>query len=169
MPTPEGFITTSDIWQPSPEAQLEDANIPFEKIEAEEDVEDLAAYDAAVADPDPGIPFKELTEEEKKEYTKANQTFVFYKYKLGQFDAFNEANAILKNPKAYSPEEYTSALMFYKAIRDRKDVVQKAYNKILYTSQLVGYHKDKKILTFAGNNEFTDGIYAEVQQSHGIS
>jgi len=109
----------------------------------------------------------ELTDEEKKEYTKANSTFVFYKYKLGQFDAFNEANAILKNPKGYSPEEYTSALMFYKAIRDRKDVVQKAYNKILYASQLVGYHKDKKILTFAGNNEFTDKIYAEVQKSHG--
>ncbi len=67
MPTPEGFITTSDIWQVNPDAKLEDADIPFEKIEAEEYAEDLAAYDAAVADPDPGVPFKELTEEEKLE------------------------------------------------------------------------------------------------------
>ena len=40
MPTPEGFITTSEIWQPAPEAQLEDASIPFEKIEEPEDDED---------------------------------------------------------------------------------------------------------------------------------
>lgn len=64
MPTPEGFITTSETWQPSPEAQLEDAAIPFEKIEAEEYAEDLAAYDAAVADPEPGIPLEEVKEEE---------------------------------------------------------------------------------------------------------
>ena len=37
MPTPEGFITTSDIWQPAPEAQLENADIPFEKIEEPEE------------------------------------------------------------------------------------------------------------------------------------
>ena len=42
MPTPEGFITTSDIWQPAPEAQLENADIPFEKIEepVEEEVKE---------------------------------------------------------------------------------------------------------------------------------
>ena len=37
MPTPEGFITTSDIWQVSPEAVKEEANIPFEKIEEPEE------------------------------------------------------------------------------------------------------------------------------------
>jgi hypothetical protein len=37
MPTPEGFITTSEIWQLAPEAQLENANIPFEKIEEPEE------------------------------------------------------------------------------------------------------------------------------------
>ena len=41
MPIPEGFITTSDIWQVNPDAKLEDADIPFEKIEEpEEDDED---------------------------------------------------------------------------------------------------------------------------------
>ena len=37
VPTPEGFITTSDIWQVSPEAVKEEANIPFEKIEEPEE------------------------------------------------------------------------------------------------------------------------------------
>ena len=60
MPVPEGKITTSEIWNPSPEAVKEEANIPFEKIEAEEDAEDLAAYDAAVADPEPGVPLEEI-------------------------------------------------------------------------------------------------------------
>ena len=49
MPTPEGFITTSAIWQQSPE-----------EIEKQEEQEDLAAYDAAVADPDPGVPLEEI-------------------------------------------------------------------------------------------------------------
>lgn len=110
----------------------------------------------------------ELTAEEKAAYTKANQMFVFYKYRLGQFDAFEQANDILKSgPKASTPEEYTNALMFYKAIRDRKEVVQKAHNKILYASQIVGYHKPVKILTFAGNNDFTNKINEQVTADHG--
>lgn len=109
----------------------------------------------------------ELTTEEKKSYSKANNMFVQYKYRLGQFEAFDEANQILANPSAYTREEYTDALMFYKAIRDRKDVVQKAYNKILYASKLIGYHDGSRILTFAGNNEITDAINAQVQKDHG--
>ena len=35
MPVPEGKITTSEIWNPSPEAVKEEANITFEKIEDE--------------------------------------------------------------------------------------------------------------------------------------
>ena len=32
----------------------------FGAVEEQEDAEDLAAYDAAVADPDPGIPLNEI-------------------------------------------------------------------------------------------------------------
>jgi hypothetical protein len=37
MPVPEGKITTSDIWKPEPQAVEEEADIPFEKKEVEEE------------------------------------------------------------------------------------------------------------------------------------
>lgn len=97
----------------------------------------------------------DLTGEEKKAYKAANNMFVHYKYKLGQFDAFDRANAILASPHTSSPEDKKNAALFYKAIRDRKEIVQKAYNKILYTG-LICKAKDSKTLTFSGTNEFTD-------------
>jgi len=100
----------------------------------------------------------DLVEQERKDYVAANNMFVHYKYKLGQFDAFNEANRILKDRTA-SPEEKKNATMFYKAIRSRKEIVQKAYNKILYTAQIAKAFPDKKILTFGGSNEFTDAMH----------
>ena len=42
----------------------------------------------------------ELTEEEKAEYKKAHQMFVHYKYKLGQFDAFKEAQRLVADKNA---------------------------------------------------------------------
>jgi superfamily II DNA or RNA helicase len=102
-----------------------------------------------------------LTEQERKDYLAANNMFVHYKYKLGQFDAFNEANRILGDRTA-SPEEKKNATMFYKAIRTRKEVVQKAYNKILYTAQIAKAFPDKKILTFGGSNEFTDSMHESI-------
>lgn len=104
----------------------------------------------------------ELTDEERKEYKTANNMFVHYKYKLGQFDAFNRANQILANPQSASAEDKKNAAMFYKAIRDRKDIVQKAHNKILYTAQIAKAMPDKKILTFGGSNEFTDAMHGEI-------
>lgn len=104
----------------------------------------------------------ELTDEERKEYKTANNMFVHYKYKLGQFDAFNRANHILANPQTSSAEDKKNAAMFYKAIRDRKDIVQKAHNKILYTAKIAKAMPEKKILTFGGSNEFTDAMHEEI-------
>ncbi|NBP01363.1 MAG: hypothetical protein EBU90_14715 [Proteobacteria bacterium] len=97
----------------------------------------------------------DLTNEERKTYKSANNMFVHYKYKLGQFDAFDRANAILASPHTSSPEDKKNAALFYKAIRDRKEIVQKAYNKILYTG-MICQNRDVKTLTFSGTNEFTD-------------
>lgn len=105
-----------------------------------------------------------LTPEEKKAYTSANNMFVHYKYKLGQFSAFDEANRILGDSSA-SPEEKKNAAMFYKAIRDRKEVVQKASNKIEYTRQIAEALPEKKILTFAGTNEFTNAMHSELESA----
>lgn len=106
------------------------------------------------------IPVK-LTEEERKAYKAANNLFVYYKLKLGQFNAFQEATRILAD-KSASGEEKKNASLFYKAIRDRKEVVQKAFNKITSAGEIVKAYPDKKILTFAGTNEFTDKMFDEL-------
>ena len=100
-----------------------------------------------------------LTDEEEIIYKKANRMFVRYKYLLGQFDAFDNARAIMNNSKSSSQDKQTAAL-FYKAIRERKSVVDFAENKIGALKQIVMNNKDKKILTFAGANDFTDQMCA---------
>jgi|TARA_R110002020_G_scaffold137687_4_gene307107 superfamily II DNA or RNA helicase len=96
-----------------------------------------------------------LTEEEQAEYKKANNMFVHYKYKLGQFDAFNEAKRILASKNAQGHEKQW-AVLFYKAIRARKAVVDFASYKIEALKTLTLQNPTNKILTFAGANEFTD-------------
>ena len=98
-----------------------------------------------------------LTPTEQKEYNKANQSFIHYKYQLGQFDAFNEAKSIMANKNAYA-EEKKNAIMFYRAIKNRKSVVDTASNKITVLQKIVLNNLDKKILTFGGSNEFTNNM-----------
>jgi superfamily II DNA or RNA helicase len=98
-----------------------------------------------------------LTPQEQKEYDKANQSFIHYKYQLGQFDAFNEAKSIMANQDAYA-EEKKNAIMFYRAIKNRKSVVDTASNKITVLQKIVLNNLDKKILTFGGSNEFTNAM-----------
>lgn len=108
----------------------------------------------------------ELTDAERAEYKAANNMFVHYKYQLGMYNAFEEAGRILGDSNA-SPVQKKNATLFYKAIRDRKDVVQHAYNKIYYTEQIAAAKPDKKILTFAGTNEFTDSMYEALNKDGG--
>ena len=95
----------------------------------------------------------EMTEEEQAAYKKANNLFVQMKYRLGGFNAFDEANAILKQGK---PGDKGAATMFFNAIRDRKKVVQHAENKLEAAKEIADYHIEEKILTFGGSNKFTD-------------
>ena len=97
----------------------------------------------------------ELDEGEKAAYKKANNLFVQAKYRLGQFDAFNTAKAVLANKV---PGDKAAAAMFYKGIRDRKTVVQHAGNKIEYANKIVSEYEDKKVLIFSGTNSFTDDM-----------
>ena len=99
----------------------------------------------------------DLTEEEKAEYKKANNMFVHYKYKLGQFDAFNEAKRIIGSSNVGSHEKQW-AILFYKAIRQRKAIVDFAVNKITAIKNVVLSNLNNKILTFSGANDFTDQI-----------
>ena len=94
----------------------------------------------------------DLTEEEEKEYKKANNMFVHYKYKLGQFDAFNEAKRIIGSNNVTALEKQ-HAVMFYKAMRQRKSIVDFAENKIygvrnilIKLGQFDAFNEAKRIL-----------------------
>ena len=100
----------------------------------------------------------QLSTNEQLAYDKANKAFVHCKYLLGGFDAFNEANRILKGGEG----DKKAAAMFFNAIRKRKTVVQHAVNKLDITKKLAAKHAGEKILTFAGTNEFTNMMAEEV-------
>ena len=96
-----------------------------------------------------------LTSEEAATYKKANNLFVHAKYKLGQFDAFNNAQAILAGTMQ---GDKAAAAMFYKGIRDRKEVVQHASNKLSVSKFISDQYPGKKLLVFSGTNTFTDSL-----------
>ena len=60
--------------------------------------------------------------------------------------------------KNSSPEDKSVAAQFYKAIRERKAIVDFAENKISKFKQMYENNKDKKILVFGGANDFTDKL-----------
>ena len=103
-----------------------------------------------------------LTNTEKKEYKKIHNQFLYYKYKLGQFDAFDEAKRILGNSNA-NPADKQAAVQFYRTIRQRKAIIDFAENKVVAFQKLVSDNVDKRILAFSGANEFTDRLTASVE------
>lgn len=100
----------------------------------------------------------ELTDVERQAYKKANNLFVQCKYRLGGFDAFNEANRILRG----GPGDKGAAAQFFNSIRQRKAVVQHAENKLSLSKQIADQHNSEKILTFSGTNEFTNMMGEEL-------
>ena len=112
------------------------------------------------------IPVK-LTTDEEENYKRINNKFVYWKYKLGQFDAFDRAKEVLGDKNA-SPGDKQAAIQFYKCIRDRKKIVDFASNKITMFQQLFALNTDKKILVFSGANNFTDELCASISP-HALS
>jgi superfamily II DNA or RNA helicase len=105
----------------------------------------------------------DLTTQEKSEYKIVNANFGYWKSKLG-FDAFNMAQSVLANKNKYSKELVQAALGFYRAIRQRKTIVDHAKNKIklakVFSDSTTG-----RILVFGGDNAFTDALAASVSGS----
>lgn len=100
-----------------------------------------------------------LTAEEKQEYQKANKTFVYAKYCLGQFDAFDRAKHIMGSGKnTASSADKAAAAQFYRSIRQRKSVVDHADGKIAELQKIVISNIGEKILVFGGSNEFTNKL-----------
>ena len=104
----------------------------------------------------------ELTPQEREDYKAINNQFVRCKYALGQFDAFNQAKMIMGNKNAH-PEDKAVAAQFYKAIRERKAIVDFAENKVNKFKHLIMTHPDKKVLVFSGANEFTNTLCNSVK------
>tara|TARA_R100000951_G_scaffold26046_1_gene22057 strand:- start:1097 stop:2260 length:1164 start_codon:yes stop_codon:yes gene_type:complete len=98
-----------------------------------------------------------LTVDEKAAYKKANNSFVQWKYMLGQFNAFESAQEIMRNRNATAGDKQ-KAVMFYRAIRMRKQIVDFAENKINKFKEMYELNKDKRILVFSGANDFTDKL-----------
>tara|TARA_R110000737_G_scaffold5520_5_gene18550 strand:+ start:435 stop:1598 length:1164 start_codon:yes stop_codon:yes gene_type:complete len=98
-----------------------------------------------------------LTPDEQKAYKKANNSFVQWKYMLGQFNAFESAQLIMKNKNATAGDKQ-KAIMFYRAIRMRKQIVDFAENKIHKFKEMYELNTDKRILVFSGANDFTDKL-----------
>ena len=106
------------------------------------------------------VPVK-LTDEEAEEYKKINNKFIYWKYQLGNFDAFNEAKRILAS-KSATGVQMQAAVQFYRLIRARKQIVDFAENKIDKFQQIYAANTDKKILVFGGANDFTDKLCASI-------
>ena len=102
-----------------------------------------------------------LTVSERKEYKQINNKFVYWKYFLGQFDAFDEARRIMGDPSAPA-EDKQAAAQFYKCIRERKGIIDTASNKISMFKKIVLANLDKKILAFGGANNFTDKLCSSI-------
>jgi|TARA_R100000030_G_scaffold82453_1_gene65264 superfamily II DNA or RNA helicase len=101
----------------------------------------------------------ELTTEEHADYKKANNTFIYAKYILGQFDAFDQAKYIMGPGKnTASQKEKAAAAQFYRSIRQRKTVVDHASNKMAELQKIVIDNIGEKILVFGGSNEFTNKL-----------
>ena len=102
-----------------------------------------------------------LTIDERSDYKKINNKFVYWKYKLGQFNAFDTAKSIMANKNA-TPGDKQAAAQFYRCIRERKNIVDFAENKIVEFQVLVTNNTDKRILAFSGANAFTDRLTSSV-------
>ncbi len=101
----------------------------------------------------------ELTSVEQQEYKKANNTFIYAKYVLGQFDAFDQARYIMGAGKhTATQQEKAAAAQFYRSIRQRKAVVDHADNKLAMLQKIVIKNIGEKILVFGGSNEFTNKL-----------
>ena len=105
----------------------------------------------------------DLTVGEKSQYKTVNSNFGYWKGKLG-FDAFNMAQTVLANKGKYGNEMVQAALGFYRAIRQRKTIVDHAKNKIKL-AQLFANSTDGRILVFGGDNSFTDSISDSIDGS----
>lgn len=102
----------------------------------------------------------ELTEEERKLYKTVSANFGYWKGKLG-LDPFNSAQYFLKSGDS---DQKKAALGFFRAIRQRKELVDHAANKLDVARSLCAALPGRK-LVFGGDNTFSDMLHREIPDS----
>jgi superfamily II DNA or RNA helicase len=105
----------------------------------------------------------DLTEDEQKLYSTVSRNYGYWKGFLG-FSPFQTAQSILKNPRPYSERQKAAAVGLFRAIRQRKGLVDHAFNKIAISAQLVTDVKGRKLI-FGGDNAFTDLLSSNISGS----
>ena len=102
----------------------------------------------------------DLSEEERTEYKKINNSFGYHKQRLG-FGAFDTAKAILADGNA-TAEDKATAFQFFACIRKRKKIIDHASAKVSKLQSIIVNHLDTQILVFGGSNAFTDELCAAI-------
>ena len=101
-----------------------------------------------------------LTPAEAKAYKTVSANFGYWKGKLG-FDPFNTAQMALSGG---APHLKQAALGFFRAIRQRKGIVDHAHNKIEVAKRLCAELPGRK-LVFGGDNAFSDMLNSSISGS----
>lgn len=105
-----------------------------------------------------------LTPEEEKDYKTVSANFGYWKGKLG-FDAFNAAAYAVQNRRTVPKDMLSAAYGFYRAIRQRKNIVDHAKMKVSVAKSLRKLFPDKRALVFGGDNEFTSELSKAIDGS----
>ena len=105
----------------------------------------------------------ELTDKETALYATVSKNYGYWSGKLG-FQPFDTATYILRNQKVSGKDELLAALGFFRAIRQRKLLVDHAENKIVLCKEMMDIVPGKKLI-FGGDNAFTDKISAAIEDS----
>ena len=108
-----------------------------------------------------------LTDAERKKYKTVNSNYGYWMKKMGCTNGnsgFSMAKHILGNTSSMDQEKIQAAIGFYRAIRQRKEIIDHAENKISLAKSIVENTTDK-LLVFGGDNDFTDRIATAIPGS----
>jgi len=105
----------------------------------------------------------EFERKDKIRFNSIQKKFLFYRGKLGYEHAFDNAKAILENPKNYPREKVQQAVVFMDVINKRRNMLHNNKAKLKFTKQIVEAFSDQTILIFNGNNEFSDKIADDLE------
>ena len=109
----------------------------------------------------------ELIASERKKYKTVNSNYGYWMSKMGcnnGGDGFSMAKQILANTSLHEKEKIEAAIGFYRAIRQRKEIIDHAQNKITL-AKIITENTADKLLVFGGDNGFTDRIAGTITGS----